>query len=193
MIALDKFEQNLAALIGKPTDLRPFVCEGSPLTCRVFIVGFNPATEMSSDFWKFWRLGYGFDKAAWFSEYLKDRQSRPLKPGKTRRPAVSNTRSRIDWVIEEATPIRCLETNIYAAPTEQAVDLRALQRSTAPFDFLMDSVKPDVVVVHGKDAAMHLQGKNISAQIIVVPHFARGWSQSSARTLGRQIKLACDA
>lgn len=193
MIALDKFEQELAFLIGNPTDLRPFVCEGSPLNHKAFIVGFNPATEMSADFWSFWRPGYGFDKSAWFTEYLKDRQGRPLKPGKTRRPAISNTRRVIDWILQEASPVQCLETNIYAAPTEQAADLALAHRLTAPIDFLLDSVKPDVVVVHGKDAATHLQDKGIAARVIAVSHFSRGWSQSDARALGQQIKHECDA
>ena len=193
MIALDKFEQDLAALIGNPTDLRPFVCEGSPLHCNAFIVGFNPATEMSASFWSFWRPGYGFDKSAWFADYLKERQERPLKPGKTRRPAISNTRRVIDWILQEANPVHCLETNIYAAPTEEATELALARRLTAPVDFLIEAVKPKVVVVHGKDAASHLQDKVISARLIAVPHFSRGWSQASARALGRQIKLACDA
>ncbi len=89
--------------------------------------------------------------------------------------------------------MRCLETNIYSAPTQQATDLALAQRITETFDFLMDSVKPDVVVVHGKDAAKHLQGKCITSHVIEVPHFARGWSQASARALGQQIKHACDA
>lgn len=193
MIALDRFERDLTALIGNPTELRPFVCEGSPLQHRAFIVGFNPATEMSADFWSFWRPGYGFDKAAWFTAYLKDRQERPLKPGKTRRPGISNTRRVIDWIVQEASPVQCLETNIYAAPTEQAADLAQAQRLTAPINFLLDSVKPDVVVVHGKDAATHLQDKGIAAHVIVVPHFSRGWSQANARALGCQIRHACDA
>ena len=45
-MTLDDFERALVALIGRPTDLRPFVCEGSPLTCDVFLVGFNLATTM---------------------------------------------------------------------------------------------------------------------------------------------------
>lgn len=193
MIALDKFEEDLAILIGNPTDLRPFVCEGSPPNCKAFIVGFNPATAMSADFWSFWRPGYGLDKSAWFAEYLKDRQNRPLKPGKTRRPAVSNTRRVIDWILQEASPINCLETNIYAAPTEQAADLALARRMTAPVDFLIDSVKPDVVIVHGKDAAMHLHSKGISAHVTAVPHFSRGWSQSDARALGQRIRRECGA
>lgn len=79
MTALDDFEKGLISLIGKPTDLRPFVCDGSPLDCKVFSVGFNPATKMSADFWHFWRSGYGFDKSVWLKAYEKDRQDRPLK------------------------------------------------------------------------------------------------------------------
>lgn len=122
MQEIEKFEDELAALIGAPTDLRPFVCDGSPLTCDVFIVGFNPATTMSSEFWQFWRTGVGFDKVAWFAAYKKDRQLKPLKPGKTRRNAVSPSRRVIEMILEGAAPYRCLETNIYSASTEQAAD-----------------------------------------------------------------------
>ena len=193
MTALERFEQSLSALIGKPTDLRPFVCDGSPLTHRAFLVGFNPATEMPADFWEFWRAGYGFDKQAWFAAYLKDRQDRPLKPGKTRRPAVSNTRRVMDWILQEAGSVQCLETNIYSAPTEQSSDLKSARRLTEPFDFLLDVVKPKLVVAHGKDAAAHLQARGIRASIIAVPHFSRGWSQSDARALGRRIRNECAA
>lgn len=99
MQELEKFGDRLAALIGAPTDLRPFVCDGSPLTCDVFIVGFNPATTMSADFWQFWRPGVGFNKVAWFDAYKEDRQLKPLKPGKTRRNAVSTTRRVMDFVL----------------------------------------------------------------------------------------------
>lgn len=192
MIEIDKFERDLAEIIGAPSELRPFVCDGSPLKCEAFIVGLNPATEMAADFWSFWRQGAGFDKSAWFAEYLRDRQSRPLKPGKTRRPAVSNTRRVIDWVLQEAAPIRCLETNIYATPTEQAIDLATASRLTAPFDFLLESVSPAIVVVHGKDATAHLQRMRIEARVISVPHFSRGWSRSAARDLGQQIRGELD-
>jgi hypothetical protein len=92
MNKLSQFESELGALIGRPSHLRPFVCNGSPLESGVFIIGFNPATEMRGDFWDYWRSEYGFDKTAWFKAYMEERQVRPLKPGKTRRAQVSNTR-----------------------------------------------------------------------------------------------------
>lgn len=182
------FEDELAALIGAPTDLRPFVCDGSPLICDVFIVGFNPATPMSADFWQFWRSGDGFDKEAWFEAYKRERQLRPLKPGKTRRNSVSPSRRVIDKVLEGASPHRCLETNIYSASTEQAVDLASEQRITAPFDFLLANIKPRVIVAHGVDAVEHIRKKNIDAKVFPVSHFSRGWSHEEALALGVKIK-----
>lgn len=187
---INRFENELAARIGNPTDLRPFVCDGSPLTCDVFIVGFNPATSMSTDFWQFWRPGEGFDKTAWFEAYKKDREARPLKAGKTRRNAVSPSRRVIDWVVEGASPFRCLEANIYSASTEKAVDLKSTQRVTAPFDFLLSSIKPHIIVAHGLPTVEHISKMNIDAKVFAVSHFSRGWSRQAAIELG--VKIASE-
>lgn len=188
MQEIEKFEDGLATLIGAPTDLRPFVCDGSPLTCDVFIVGFNPATTMSADFWQFWRPGVGFDKVAWFEAYKKDRQLKPLKPGKTRRNSVSPSRRVIEMILEGASPYRCLETNIYSASTAQAADLATQQRITAPFDFLLANIKPRVIVAHGIDAVEHIRKMNIDAKVFSVSHFSRGWLHAAALALGIEIK-----
>ena len=188
MQKISKFEDELAALIGAPTDLRPFVCDGSPLTSDVFIVGFNPATTMSADFWQFWRPGVGFDKVAWFDTYKEERQLKPLKPGKTRRNTVSPTRRVIDLVLAGASPYRCLETNIYSAPTEQAADLTTRQRNSAPFDFLLANIKPRVIVAHGIDAVEHIRKMNVDAKVFSVSHFSRGWSHEAARALGVKVR-----
>jgi hypothetical protein len=192
LTTLHKFENDLLALIGQPTDLRPFVCDGSPLHCDVFIVGLNPASPMQADFWDFWRNGAGFDRNNWFDVYRQERATRPLKPGKTRRPAISNSRRTIDWVVAEAGTGRCLETNIYATSTEEYRDLAQAQRSTAPFDFLLATISPAVIVVHGKDAIAHLRHKQPGATVIEVAHFSRGWSEAAARELGRRVRTALD-
>ena len=185
---LKEFETKLEELIGRPTELRPFVCDGSPIDCNVFIVGFNPATSMECDFWEFWRSDTGFDKRAWFDAYIQDRRTRPLKPGKTRRAAVSNSRRVIEWILESAAPARCLETNIYAAPSEQITDLASEKRLTAPFDFLLSTIKPKLIIAHGTDAARHCQSMTKNVVVWSVSHFSRGWSQSAAIDLGLKIK-----
>jgi hypothetical protein len=190
MTKLDEFEAELRVRIGQSTNLRPFVCNGSPLDCKVFVVGFNPATRMNADFWHFWRSGLGFDRAAWFAEYKADRQHRPLDPGKKHRSVLSNSRRVMEWVIEEAAPIAILETNIFALPTKRAKDLPPGDRDTSPFDLLMERIEPKVIVVHGNDAKEELGRKKIDAILIEVKHFSRGWSQTEARALGRRIKRA---
>ncbi|MDH4560645.1 MULTISPECIES: hypothetical protein [unclassified Pseudomonas] len=191
MSDLAEFEAGLTRLIGRPSRLRPFICDGSPLTCQVILVGANPATEMEEDFWSFWRPGIGFNKAAWMDAYLKERQTRPLKPGKTRRNPISNTRRVLEWVTLSAAPYRCLETNTYATATSTLGELALADRDSDPFEFLLNTIQPQLIVAHGRDAEACLKGLSLNAEVIYVDHFARGWSEVKARALGEQIRMIC--
>ncbi len=111
---------------------------------------------MSADWWAFWDPAYGYRRDAWLGEYQRERAARPLKPGKTRRAPISNTRRVLHWIAKAAMPARCLETNIYAAPSETAATLEEQRRMTAPFDFLVRTVRPRVILAHGDDAIEHL-------------------------------------
>jgi hypothetical protein len=121
MSSLQRFEADLKHLLDGATDLRPFVCDGSPLDCRAVVAGFNPATTLGPDLWQFWSPGYGFEKPEWLASYQRQRLSLPLPPGKTRRSALSNTRRVLGWITNAAAPVRCLETNIYATGAAQDV------------------------------------------------------------------------
>lgn len=189
---LHEFSCGLASLIGRPTDLRPFVCEGSPLDCDVFLVGINPASEMSVDFWHFWSDSYGFDKRAWYEEYKEERRNRPLKPGRKKRNEVSNTRRIIEEVVLGASPVKCLETNVYAKATKQALDLEEQDRITAPVDYLLRKVAPKLVIAHGQDAAAYLQTQDLPCELMCVSHFARGWSYQRASEFGLRIRRYCE-
>lgn len=188
---LCEFKRGLVPLVGEPTDLRPFVCEGSPLACEVFLVGINPATPMSVNFWDFWSNRCGFDKRAWFEEYKEERRNRPLEPDRKWRRKLGNTRRTIDVVVQSASPVKCLETNIRAKATEQKSDLDEPSKDTAPFDYLLRKVAPRLVIAHGSDAASYLQGLGLSCELKCVPHFALGWYEQSARDLGQCIRRYC--
>lgn len=190
---LREFESQLKTLIGQPTDLRPFVCDGSPLQCKVFLVGINPATMMVADFWDFWSDDYGFDKRAWLERYLEERAAKPLKPGRTRRQKVSATRRNIEHFIEGAAGVQVLETNIFPKPSEDLKSLDIKFRETAPFRFLLTAVAPKVIVVHGKLAVEALKYFDHSATVIEAErHFSRGVSAEAARRYGAQAASACD-
>lgn len=187
-VIFTQFEAGLENLIGRPSLLRPFVCDGSPLDCRVFVVGINPATSMTEDFWSFWRPGVGFDKTSWYEAYKRHRAQLPLKPGRTRRHAVSSTRRILDLVVEAATPVRCLETNLFGMASAAASDLPMNARSTEVLDFLLPTIKPELVVAHGSGAAAYVTEHVPGAEVWTVSHFSRGWSFDEARKLGTRIR-----
>lgn len=185
---LSQFESDLENLIGRPTGLRPFVCDGSPLTCRVFIVGINPATDMTSDFWSYWRPGTGFDRGSWFEAYKRDRAREPLKQGRTRRNPVSSTRRIIDLVVDAAKPVRILETNLYSVASPAASGLPMSARSTEVFDFLLRAIQPTLIVAHGSDAATYIKHDAKDPCVWPVRHLSRAWSFEQARELGARIR-----
>lgn len=183
-LSLTNFEQQLVDLICRPTDMRPFVCDGSPLDCQVFLVGHNPATDMSADFWDFW-TPQGFDQAGWFDEYKRERAARPLRPGQTQRNKVSPTRRMINKVVEGAG-IPILETNVYAHPSKDKKSLDIFD--SRPFEFLVETIQPKVIVAHGDDAQLAMKKIKTSAKVIPVKHFSRGWSYERAYAFGQEIR-----
>ncbi len=181
---LVSFARDLAQIIGRPTSLRPFVCDGNPLDCEVFLVGFNPATALQSDFWTYWS-NRGFERSRWLEDYVAEREARPLREGKKRRTKMSPSRRVIDWIAQSAAcPV--LETNLYAQATH---DMRALSEpDVRPFLFLVEAIKPKVIVAHGMPAHAALSLIKPEATVVEVPHFSRGWSREKALELGREVK-----
>ncbi|TLX64030.1 hypothetical protein DN820_08445 [Stutzerimonas nosocomialis] len=179
---LEKFEAELKDLVGKPFHDRPFVCDGSPLDCQVFIVGINAASKMKEDFWDFWRPGYGFDKQAWYRAYLNSRTK------------TSRTRTAMQIVMDEAISMngnaRFIETNIYSIPTARERMLKREQMSTQVFDFLLETIKPKILLVHGAKPNRYLQKNGYgNSRVIETPHFVR-ISHEFARARGREIAQA---
>jgi hypothetical protein len=175
---------------------RPFVCDGSPLTCAAFIVGLNPTT---GSFWPYWDNSHGFDKDAWFIAYRRERKEEGNRE-------VSNTRIRLDKVIEQATPVRCLTTNVYAAHSHSGAELPSSERRTDVFQFLLESIKPKALILHGSDAhrevgrILSVDGFSTerfapvvmngrSVMVHAVPH-ARFWSYAAAEAFGRDLRKA---
>jgi hypothetical protein len=191
---------------------RPFVCDGSPYDCKIFIVGFNPATEMCKPFWDFWKDESGFDRNMWFENYKLDRLSRPLKSGKLRRLAVSSTRRNIDRIVSGASPIKVLETNIYTDPTSTQRDLPTRSKNTGVFCFLLFELNPSVILLHGnksresfeeeydcrlKPGTFAKPSKHLCAiggnmvHIFTIPHLSRGCSLDAAEEIGINLQKLC--
>ena len=201
MTALDRFESALRAHIGRPAYVRPFVCEGSPLECRAFIVGSNPATALSVDYWSFWESGYGFHREAWAEASRRERR----EAGKQE---TTPTRRMLWRIMREAAPVSCLDTNVFATPTPAERDLPAEMRRTAAFELVLDAVRPAALLAHGKEAEVHLRwllGAELprerfepvatpwgSMKVRAVRHLSRGWSYEQAEALGRALREAAE-
>jgi hypothetical protein len=142
-ISLKTFREQLQDLMESSTQ-RPFVCDGSPLRCTVFVVGFNPATELDKSFWCFWDDEQGFNRADFMAEYLKKRKLKGVRP-------------RIDKIVGKLPQSTCLETNICSQPTKHAADLPNSGRTTAVFEYLLYTIRPEVIYVHSDEPIKYFQ------------------------------------
>jgi hypothetical protein len=201
---LSNFSNSLRDLLKGFPKSRPFVCEGNPFACEVFIVGFNAATEMEADFWDFWSDAYGFDKKKWFEAYIQEKRNKPLIPPKKRRNELSNTRQRIEWISQALKPHLCLETNLYFKATEASKDLGKEDRRTTVFEFLIKKIKPKVLFIHGVEVRQEFEKLyslklkenemnqcelfNHPITILPMTHLSRGWSKEKAEEIGKTIK-----
>ncbi|MDN4165598.1 hypothetical protein QWY31_08800 [Cytophagales bacterium LB-30] len=134
--------------------LRPFVCDGNPFNCQVFIVGFNPATTIeNSKFTDFFSDGV-FDKEKFTAIYQSARTEQRKKAGKDENK-LSKTRKGIDFISThlEKEGIKTLETNVYFKPTSKAKELKKEDRNANQFLELLSLFKssgnPKVIFIHG--------------------------------------------
>ncbi|WP_299842654.1 hypothetical protein [uncultured Jannaschia sp.] len=153
------FETQLAAIVGRPSTQRPFVCRGDPASCSVWVVGYNAATT-GGDWWRFWSSDSGFAYSSWRKDYDAERMTRGKGPSATRR--------RIDRLRDSVPDL--LETNIFATPSTEMANMP--KSSTAAFDLLLATFKPRTVIAHGVPSQKHLAGWS-GGELIPCPHLSR--------------------
>lgn len=109
----------------------------------------------------------------------------------------------IERIVAAAAPINCLETNVFSTPSPSATDLRAGDRQTRIFEFLLDAIRPRVLHVHGKEVRTYFKNAyrtqlevervtkvhTPSGAITVKPthHLAYQWSCERASQMGRWL------
>jgi hypothetical protein len=199
-----EFENSLREKLKSYEKPRPLICEGNPLECEIFIVGINSATEMQNDFWSFWSEKIGFNKPKWLESYILERKLKPLKPNKTRRNKLSNTRQRIEWIVESIKPFKTLETNLFVKATPTANELMSEDRESSVFEFLLETIKPKIIFIHGnevieyfenlynlkitKDKVADFEILGTKTNILAMNHLSRGWSKQKSLELGKLLK-----
>ena len=146
VVSLKTLRESLQQFTTDP-GARPFLCDGSPLGCQVFIVGFNPATEMDQLFWSYWSDTTGLNKSAFMRDYLIKRGLRAPK----------GARARIERIVRQLPRGTCLETNICSKPTRTAAELASADRTTAAFRFLLRVIKPRFIYAHSNEPIEYLR------------------------------------
>ena len=99
-----------------------------------------------------------------------------------------------------------METNLYVRPTPAAADLRSEDRNTQIFEYLLTEIRPQVLLLHGREVATaltNLYGAKLSPAFVpvsigghnmlaaCVPHLSRGVSREKAEDIGRQLRELC--
>ncbi|WP_273432712.1 hypothetical protein [Chitinibacter tainanensis] len=172
--------EKLESVIPKPCYQRPFVCKGLPSDCEVIIIGENPATKLSIDWWSFWNTKTGFDFDAFEMYYMEERK----KIGKY----VSNTRLRLNRIRERG--VKCMETNAFCNER-----LDGAGDGVPNYDVLKTLIhgmpKIRAIVAHGQKAHKYIRSATIpeKIQIFEVRHFSR---VSFANIDDLCTKLLCD-
>lgn len=137
---------------------RPFVCDGYPNECHVMIIGTNPATPLSTDWWDFWIWDYGFDYNLFTSRYINTRRKLGRSPmGRTRRKLTRLTRFAADCLGE--LRLKCIETNVYRREAWSEGDLWRHEPSDRyPNDdvlyLLMAALQPPKAIIPHGDMAI---------------------------------------
>ena len=203
-MTLLEFKAELITKLEKFDKPRPLICEGNPFECEIFIVGINAATEMDEDFWQFWKDDYGFNKAEWFESYVENRNLKSNNDNKKKRNKLSNTRQRIEWIVEAIKPLKTLETNLFVKATPTAKELKTEDRKPCVFNFLLQTIKPQIILIHGNDVIknfnefynVNIKKGEISnidilgtkINVLAVNHLSRGWSKQKSYELGEFLK-----
>ena len=171
----------------------PFLCRGSPLTCRIFIVGVNPARQVEEPFWSFWTDSRGFRK----KEFVRELEELPGR--------LTRTRKYIEIFTAAAGTKDTLETNIYPYATKRVRDLTAEQKRTDIFEYLLHTIKPRIVLACGDEAKQFFSERGITLvedrlksinldglRIKLLPrkHLPYHTSHEEARKIGQKLARA---
>ena len=137
---LDAFRASLKInLTGRDNRSHPFMCDGSPLDCKLFVVGLNAATKLSRPFWTYWDQS-GLQKKKFIEDYVAQRGH------------LRGARRRIELIADGVGYQRTLDTNIYFHSTRTAKELRRIHKDHRVFEFIFKGIKPKIMLAHGRQA-----------------------------------------
>lgn len=97
----------------------------------------------------------------------------------------------IGWILDDLPSIPVLETNIHSKASARETNLAQHERTTAPFQFLLQTIRPKVILVHG-DKAIDVIDQQVAnsknpVAAIKTKHL-RFWSRDRVAALAKSIQ-----
>jgi len=142
MSSLEDIDRRIRQLLRQDAPSIPFLCQGSPIGCDVAVVGINPGSD--TPFWPYWNVETGCNKSGWLADYRR------------RKGRLYPTRDRIETLCKVLAPLKCLELNLYPYYSPNEASLGKEHQNTALLDFMLKTVRPRVLFVHGNTPIKHL-------------------------------------
>ena len=131
--------------------------------CPVIVIGKNPVTPLSRDWWLYWNDDSGFDLEMFQSVYTSERvaaQKHPMSP----------TRRRLSRL--RTNGLSCLETNVFRSEDENSPAIGISNSDLLEF-FFGNILTLKAVIAHGSVAADFLRRQPVPKHIraYITRHF----------------------
>lgn len=180
----------LQAFVESAPGMRPFLCDGNPLTCTVAIIGVDPGA--TTPFWPHWSDEKGMDRRSW------TQADRTLHP-----QAIDGVHARLERFLPQIAQ-RVIELNVPATRINGDAQPGDDYRAIDILQFILDVVKPHTVICVGAAAlrVVHSMALSGTPTIFATREFIR-WdieyehaladevnNPTAARTIGQRPRTA---
>lgn len=128
----------MQAFVESAPGMRPFLCDGNPLTCTVAIIGVDPGATTS--FWPYWSDENGMDRQSW------TQADKALHPR-----AIDGVQERLERFLPQIAQ-RVIELNVAATRINGNAQLGEDYRAVDILQFILGVVKPRTVICVGAAA-----------------------------------------
>lgn len=177
--------------------VRPFICSGSPLNCKIMMVGYNPAREVNLDVFDadIWDDDMGFDRESFAEHY-----------------DIASYNDDLQWnrnhifqqnLIDEISNHPVIETYLYSVITAKKTLLNPQHKHTHVFDWLYGILKPVLVITQNIDVIKYFEReanktlvrntfnaiiyRDLHCVILPISHLSKKWNDTEMYHLKEEI------
>ena len=177
--------------------VRPFICSGSPLNCKIMMVGYNPAREVNLDVFDtdIWHDDIGFDRESFAEHY-----------------DIASYNDDLQWnrnhifqqnLIDEISNHPVIETYLYSVITAKKTLLSPQHKHTHLFDWLYGILKPVLIITQNMDVIKYFEReanktlvtntfnaityRDLHCVILPISHLSKKWNDTQMYHLKEEI------